>query len=67
MEAVMADEDLELVETVIPGITRKSLDTRATLAEGDKLKTTIGDAKLNTTVPDGETWKVHVIIEIDVS
>ena len=61
----MADEDLELTETVIPGITRKSLDTYATLAGGDKLKTTLGDAKLNTQVPAGKVWKIHVVIEID--
>jgi len=65
MEIAVADE-LELKTTVIPGITRKTLDTRKTLAEGDKFKTEFGAAKLNTTVPDGETWKVHAVIEIDV-
>lgn len=63
----MADQDLELTETVIPGITRKSLDTYANLAAGDKVKLTLGEAKMNISVPDGETWKVHVVIEIDVS
>lgn len=62
----MADQELELTEIVIPGITRKSLETRLTLVAGDKVKTTFGDAKLDTKVPAGETWKLRVVIEIDV-
>ena len=63
----MADEDLELTDTVIPGITRKSLETRLTLVAGDKLKTTFGESKLDTKVPAGETWNLRVVIEIDVT
>lgn len=61
----MADE-LELVTTVIPGITRKMLDTRVALTGGDKVKMELGEAELDTVVPEGETWRVHSVLEIDV-
>lgn len=58
--------DLALTTHVVPTRTQKSLDTKTTLVAGNKLKMELGDAELSTTVPSGETWNVHVVMNIDV-